>query len=57
MLPYMGFFSVRFSHNLVQILQIWQSKDSKVLASQLIRIFVDKEIYKTKENDKLDYGG
>jgi hypothetical protein len=49
----MGFF--RFSQNLVvQILQIWQSKASKVLASRLIRIFIDKEIYKTKENDKLD---
>jgi hypothetical protein len=29
-------------------------KASNVLASQLIRIFVGKEIYKTKEKDKLD---
>jgi hypothetical protein len=29
-------------------------KAPKVLASRLITIFVDKEIYETKEKDKLD---
>jgi hypothetical protein len=51
-LSYMGFFFCLARILLFKFCKY--GKAPKVLASRLITIFVDKEIYETKEKDKLD---
>jgi hypothetical protein len=50
----MGFFRVFFGLARILFKSCKYGKALKVLASRLIRIFAGKEIYKTKEKDKLD---